>query len=141
MASCPVISDPYMDYFRVKERLLKEYRKYKDDFIIAFDFDDTVFDTHGNYWAYDKILALLCAWQEHAYLICWTASKEERYPQIKQHLEGWGVYPDAINENAPWIEERGRKIYANAYLDDRCGLGIIYRALKEIYEEEIAHGG
>lgn len=135
----PMISDPYMDYLRVKNRLRKEYREHKDKFIIAFDFDDTVFDTHNNDWAYDKILGLLCAWQEHAYLICWTASNEDRYPQIRDHLEDWGLYPDAINENAPWIEDRGRKIYANAYLDDRAGLKIVYLALKDIYEEEIAN--
>lgn len=129
-----------MYFERVKLRLLDEYNKYKDNFIIAFDFDDTVFDTHKNDWQYDQILALLQKWDTHAYLICWTASKADRYPMIMEHLEKYGVRPDAINENAPWIEEQGRKIYANAYLDDRAGLEIIYHALDEIYEEEIAHG-
>lgn len=135
------ISDPYMDYLHVKQRLLEEYREHGNNFIIAFDFDDTVLDTHHNGWEYNKVLALLCAWQEHAELICWTASKEERYPDITQYLESWGLYGVAINENAPWIEERGRKIYANAYLDDRAGLEIIYRALKEIFEEEVVNEG
>lgn len=131
------ISDPYMDYLHVKQRLLEEYREHGNNFIIAFDFDDTVFDTHHHDWKYNKILDLLEKWNNHAYLICWTASREDRYPEIRAHLMYYDVYPDAINANAPWIEERGRKIYANAYLDDRAGLEIIYRALNEIYEEEI----
>jgi len=134
-----MLIDPYMDYERVKERLVTEYRKYGNKFIIAFDFDNTVYDTHNNGCSYEAMLELLKKWRPHAYLICWTASKEERYPLIFDYLLSRGVRPDAINSNAPWIEEQGRKIYANAYLDDRCGLSVIYRALNEIYEEEIAN--
>lgn len=131
--------DLYEIYERVKLRLLDEYHKYGEKFIIAFDFDDTIYDTHFNGWRYNNVESLLKKWQKHAYLICWTASKEDRYPLIKRHLSDCGIRADAINENAPWIEDRGRKIYANAYLDDRAGLEIILRALNEIYEEEIAN--
>lgn len=138
MVQYPAISDPYMDYLRVKERLRREYREHGGCFIIAFDFDDTVFDTHHNGWMYDKVIELLRNWQGYAYLICWTASPEWRYDEIHEYLKRLGIYPKAINRNAPWIEDHSRKIYANALLDDRTGLSIIYRALKEIYEEEIA---
>lgn len=96
-----LLIDPYMDYARVKERLLNEYRKLGNKFIIAFDFDDTVYDTHKNGWLYKAMFELLDCWAPHAYLICWTASTEERYPFIKEYLRLRGVRPDAINQNAP----------------------------------------
>lgn len=132
--------DPYELYDRVKSRLLDEYRKYGNRFIIAVDFDDTIYDTHANGWLYKHVFSTIDKWQKHAYIICWTASKEDRYPLIRDYFEKRSLRLDAINENAPWIEDRGRKIYANAYLDDRAGLSIILKALDEIYEEEIENG-
>ncbi len=129
--------DPYMIYERIKLRMIDELNKYGDKFIIAVDFDDTVFDTHEHDWEYNRVLKLLKKWSPHAYIICWTASKESRYPVIKELFSRNGIELDAINENAPWIEDRGRKIYANVYLDDRAGLETVCQALEEVYKEEI----
>lgn len=128
------VSDPYINYETTIGRLRREYEKY-GKLIIAFDFDDTVFDTHYNGWAYDKVIALLQRWRPHAYLICWSASGEERYPRMRAHFHANNIPFDAINENAPWMDNGCRKIYANAYLDDRCGMATIYNILLELIEE------
>lgn len=39
-------------------------------------------------------------------------------PQIKEHLEEYGIPFDAINEN-PYEAQATRKLYADVYVDDR----------------------
>lgn len=122
--------DPYLSQHRAIARLLEEYERY-GRLIIAFDFDDTVFDTHENNWTYCNVSALLREIKklDCAYIICWTASLPERYPFIRDYLNEHNIPFDAINENAPGIEDKGKKIYANIYLDDRAGLPAAYEAL------------
>lgn len=129
-----IVCDPYISPGRIYNRLLREYKKY-GRLIIAFDFDDTVFDTHNNDWEYPGVIRLLQRWRPYAYLICWSASEESRYPMMLDHFERMGIPCDAINENAPWIENRGRKIYANAYLDDRSGIYPVWKALNTLITE------
>lgn len=127
--------DPYLDAERVYTRIRDEFLKY-GRLIIAFDFDDTIFNTHNNEgWHYDKIIKLLQRWRPYAYMICWSASTEARYPKMRDYMEWFEIPCDAINANAPWIEERGRKIYANIYLDDRAGMNTSYWALERLISE------
>ena len=125
------MGDPYLEGLRVYDRLRREYDQY-GKLIIAFDFDDTVFDTHNNGWKYYDVIKLLRRWKDHAYFICWSASLPERYEFMYKHFAEYGIPCDAINTNAPWISNRGPKIYANAYLDDRAGLPTIYSALERL---------
>lgn len=126
--------DPYLDQERFYQRLRDEYRRY-GKLIIAFDFDDTVYDTHANGWMYEEVIQLLNRWTGHAYFICWSASKAERYPFMQEYFNRVGIPCDAINQNAPWIPIKTRKIYANVYLDDRCGLLCALTALKRLITE------
>lgn len=130
-----MVSDPYLDPTRSLNRLIDEYHKY-GKLIIAFDFDDTVYDTHKNDWQYDRVISLLQELKrlDAGYFICWSASPPTRYPMMKNHFEQKGIPCDAINENAPWIEDRGRKIYANIYVDDRSGLPWAYAILNTLVE-------
>lgn len=128
--------DPYMDVERFYSRIRDEYRKY-GKLIIAFDFDDTVFDTHHNDWQYEAVIQLLNRWTGRAYFICWSASPKERFPMMQEYFDRNGIPCDAINQNAPWLspDMRHRKIYANVYLDDRCGITVAYWALNRLINE------
>lgn len=131
------VIDPYTSHRRLKSRLEGELEKY-GKIIIAVDFDDTVFDTHENGWEYYGVLDTVKAWQQAglADVICWTASTPDRYPLIRSHFLMEDITLDAINENMPYIETRGPKIYANIYLDDRsCGLQEAITILNEILND------
>lgn len=86
--------DFYLDRVNVQDRLLSEYYRH-DSLVIAFDFDDTVYDFHKKGRLYSDVIQLL---------------KENDIPF------------DTINENPPFRNSSSRKIYANAFLDDRAGL-------------------
>jgi hypothetical protein len=136
------ITDPYTSHLRLKRRLRDELTKY-GKLIVAVDFDDTVYDTHENGWRYEGVIDTIKRWQgaDKIYLICWTASLPERYQFIIDYFDGAGIKLDAINENAPWIEAKGPKIYANIYLDDRtCGLQECITILNELYQENKREG-
>lgn len=119
-----LIVDPYKDNGRAYRRLKEEYEKY-GRLIIAVDFDDTVYNTHKHDgWCYLGVIQTLLRWQNNAKIIVWTASLPERYDLIRSTFAAYGIRIDAINENVDGIEQRGPKIYANVYLDDRTfGLG------------------
>lgn len=118
-----IIRDPYTNEDRLYKRLKEEFEKH-GKLIIAVDFDDTVFNTHNNPgWTYTGVVETLLRWQENAEIICWTASLPDRYEFIRGVFNAHGIQLSGININAPGIEPRGPKIYANIYLDDRsCGL-------------------
>ena len=114
-----LIIDPYKDFNRCYQRLKSEYEKY-DRLIIAVDFDDTVYNTHNNEgWCYLGVMQTLLRWKDNAEIICWTASTPDRYELIRSVFNAFGITLSGINCNAPGIEDRGPKIYANIYLDDR----------------------
>ena len=64
--------DYYLNSDNSFERLLDEYQKYKT-LVVAFDFDDTVYDFHKKGRLYSDVINLLRALKEiNCYLICWT---------------------------------------------------------------------
>lgn len=99
--------------------------------IIAYDFDNTVYDYHKKGHTYDDVVALLRkAKQFGCYLIVFTSAEKERYPDIKKYLRDNNIPYDSINENCPDTSNfKGRKIYYNILLDDRAGLISAYRIL------------
>lgn len=132
-----------MDQERALGRLLIEYEKH-GQLIVAFDFDDTVFNTHERPgWEYNQVIELLRKVQPYAYIICWSASVPERYESMWQYFRENNIPCQAINEDAPWIVSHGRKIYANIYLDDRAGLESAYSLLSLFLEtmENYKNGG
>lgn len=138
-----MVIDPYMSEDRALGRLLIEYEKH-GQLIVAFDFDDTVFNTHERPgWKYNQVIELLRKVQPYAYIICWSASAPERYESMWQYFKENNIPCQAINLDAPWVEPRGRKIYANIYLDDRAGLKSAYQLLSLFVEtmENYKQGG
>ncbi len=125
-----------MDYYLNPEnssnRLMEEYSIYKS-LVIAFDFDDTVYDFHNKGRLYNDMIALLKKLKLiNCYLICWTGQEDMVF--VKNYLDQNGIPFDAINENPPFHQSKSKKIYANAYLDDRAGLFQVYNELKYLTE-------
>jgi hypothetical protein len=66
----------------------------------------------------------------NCYLICWTGQEDLEF--VSDYLIKNDIPFDAINENPPFHKSKSRKIYANAYLDDRAGLKQVYSELTEL---------
>jgi len=124
--------DFYLDTENVSNRLLEEYKQY-GSLVVAFDFDDTVYDFHQKGRIYNDVIALLKQLKSiNCYLICWTGQENPEF--VSEYLKSNDIPFDAINENPPFHKSTSRKIYANAYLDDRAGLHQVYQELKYLTE-------
>jgi hypothetical protein len=121
-----------MDFYRNSEnasnRLLEEYKEH-NSLVVAFDFDDTVYDFHKKGRLYNDVIQLLKDLRTiNCYLICWTGQHDLEF--VSNYLTENNIPFDAINENPPFHKSTSRKIYANAYLDDRAGLLQTYNDLQ-----------
>lgn len=125
--------DFYLNDENVYKRLEEEYRKYKS-LIIAYDYDDTVFDFHSLGRKYDDVINLIRRWRNHSELIVFTGCSEEKYTGIKNYLYSNDVPFDSINGDSK-IKTNSRKIYYNALLDDRAGLSVTYNALLKLIKK------
>lgn len=126
--------DQYLQPGANKQRLLKEYRLY-GKLIIAYDFDNTVFDYHMDGSTYNNIIDLLRRCHKLGfYLIVFTCNHESKYEQISNYLKQCNIPYNAINENCLDIDFAHNKIYYNILLDDRAGLISAYEDLKYVVE-------
>jgi hypothetical protein len=123
--------DFYLEDVNVVERLVSEWRKYKL-LVIAYDYDNTVYDYHHNGLTFDDVTQLLRDCKEFgAHLVVFTACGEEKYPDIIAYLKANRIPFDAINESPQFVPITGsKKIYYNILLDDRAGLSSAYRCLR-----------
>ena len=125
-------NDDTMDYYLQPEhssqRLLEEYRHYQS-LVVAFDFDDTVYDFHQKGRQYSEVIQLLRDLKKiGCHLICWTGQQDLHF--VASYLNTNAIPFDIINENPPFHQSDSRKIYANAYLDDRAGLRQVFEELR-----------
>jgi len=123
-----------MDFYLNPEnsvlRLMEEYQKYQS-LVVAYDFDDTVYDFHKKGRLYTDVIQLLKELKQiHCFLICWTGQEDLEF--VRTYLLDHHIPFDAINENPPFHPLKSRKIYANAYLDDRAGLRQVFEELNHI---------
>lgn len=126
------MKDRYLQQEESYYRLKTEYEKH-GSLVIAYDFDNTVFDFHSVEDTYPLMIELLQNLKSiNCYLICFT-SKED-IESVKDYLLENGIPFDGINENPPFFKSASPKIYYNALLDDRAGLIQTYNELKLLYE-------
>ena len=129
-----------IDEYLVKER---SYKRLKEEFeahkklIIAYDLDSTVFDYHKKGASYEMVKDLIRKYKNYAYFIVFTSSEPDRYNEIKLILQKENLPYDSINDDAPFIPFKGRKVYYNILLDDRAGLNQTYNELLRLYNEVI----
>lgn len=122
-----------MDFFlnndHCIERLFEEYEKY-GSIIVAYDFDNTVFDYHQKGRSFHKVISLLreCA-EMKFHLTVFTSCNDDRFPFIREYLSSNEIPFNSINETPDFIPFKGRKVYFNILLDDRAGLSAAYEQL------------
>lgn len=125
-----------MDYFlndnNCIERLYQEWEKY-DSLIIAYDYDNTVFDYHGKGYSFESVIELIreCA-KLNFHLIVFTSCESDKYEEISNFLNANSIPFNAINETPEFIASKGRKVYYNILLDDRSGLSSAYVQLWQV---------
>lgn len=127
-------NDPYLNDDNVVRRLLDEWNQY-GILIIAFDYDNTVYDYHNNGVEFPRVIALLRECKLiGAHIVCFTSCDESRYGDIREYLKSKEIPCDAINETPDFIPFKGRKVYFNILLDDRAGLASAYQTLHSAAE-------
>lgn len=108
-------------------RLYEEYKKYRS-LVIAYDFDNTVYDFHKKGNTYWQIITLLQKLKELGCIcICFTANQDEEF--VKSYCKTYNIPLDKLNENPDFFKSNSKKIYYNAFLDDRAGLQQVYQEL------------
>lgn len=123
--------DYYLNEANLIHRLVKEWREY-GQLIIAYDFDNTVFDFHADGHTYGEVIQLLQESKEFgAFLIVYTAREDNELGFVSHYLKSNDIPFDTINEGPPFLPFTGKKLYYNLLLDDRAGLPSAYRVLKE----------
>lgn len=113
---------------RFLNRLINEWEQY-GKIIIAVDFDDTIspfrYDDEEAKFLYNRVWNLLeVSYQTGAYIVCHTACNPDRYTEIKHLFNQNGIPEVYINETPIDLPygNKGSKVYANIFLDDRAGL-------------------
>ncbi|MEL6720428.1 MAG: hypothetical protein AAFP82_17110 [Bacteroidota bacterium] len=124
--------DYYLNQENAFQRIWKEYSNY-EQLIIAYDFDNTIYDCHQKGWTFEQMETLIRDLKSiGCYLIIFTANQDLDF--VKTYCEEKNIPFDAINENAPFTRSNARKIYYNALLDDRAGLKTTYDILVSLTE-------
>lgn len=91
--------------------------------ILAVDFDGTLTEDHcfpqlGT--PKKKIIELVKKYQAAGWIIIlWTCRTGFLLDEAVEFCKEQGIYPDYINENAPYVVPNFRKIFADIYLDDK----------------------
>lgn len=114
---------PYLDSQVCIDRLVA-WKQANGRLIIAYDFDNTVYDYHHQGHDYREVIELIRrAHDVGCYLIVFTGNRDQEL--VERFLLEQGIPFDAINEQAPFLPESlrsARKIYYNLLLDDAAGL-------------------
>ena len=126
----------YKHFFLNTENFLNRLNEYYEKYgqiIVAYDFDDTIYDCRKFGRDYSEIIELIQRLKDFAYLIVFTARPENEYGLVKAFLEKNNIPYNSINEDAPQIplERRCRKVYYHILLDDKAGLLMPYETLLE----------
>lgn len=125
---------PFLNQQNTKARLLEECMKY-NGLIVAFDFDNTIFDTHNNGYDLSEVIKLLreCCKLEGFTMVLFTVEfEQEKLEKKKKYCEEIGIRVDYINESP--ILTGAKKPYYNILLDDRAGLLEAFDNLRFVVE-------
>ena len=120
-------ADPYMNFHNVVQRLKDEYEKH-NNLVIAFDFDNTIYDFHRKGYEFPEVIDLLYrASKLNLTLVCYTGNEDEVL--VRSVCEKNGIRVDYLNESPIKSVSKPHKPYFNILLDDRAGLASAVEAL------------
>ena len=80
--------DTYIDHKNVVKRLVDEY-KFHGGLVVAYDFDNTVYDYHKKGDTYDMVVDLLKTLEKvpGISLVVWTGTANERHDFVRVYLQ------------------------------------------------------
>jgi len=128
-----MLTDPYFSTDRNVDRLLEQY-KLHGKLIVAFDFDDTIYDYHKKGYGYDKVRMLLLQCHNIGFSLIMLSTKEDDGELQANKEEAAciiGIPPKVIWVNEGPIMPKAKKPFFNIYLDDKAGLGQAYDILNQ----------
>lgn len=124
-----------------KKRLLEEYRKY-GSLIVAFDYDNTIFDYHNKGGDYSCVIELLksCTILGFEMILLSTEESENKIVEKQTECLKMGIGNSINNIIIPPFRSsrlfpNSKKPYYNILLDDRAGLEESYEILKYVVDE------
>ena len=114
-------------------RLMDEYEKY-GSLVVGFDFDNTIYDTHGLGFDYSEVIELLRECKELGFTLClYTAEQDEEHLKWKiEYCKEQGIAPDYVNES-PLLNGTVKPFFS-ILLDDRASLETSWMHLKTVVE-------
>lgn len=126
-------SHPY-NHVKCCERLTREYLAHEGQLLVAFDFDNTVFDYHGEGGDYSCVINLLREAKSLGMkLILFTTEDNMERQLIKEcWCEQNGIAPDYVNKSPVMVGSI--KPYYNILLDDRAGLVAAFDQLSAVID-------
>lgn len=130
------MDDRYLSKKETRQRLYDEWKKYGKGFIIAYDFDNTVYDYHNRGDLFPQVVQLLRRAEKFgAFFIVFTGCDDESVEfKVQPYLNAAGIPYDNINRDKPGITNTSRKIYYNILLDDRAGLHSAFNDLRHVLD-------
>lgn len=125
--------DEYLSQENAVNRLLKEWED-NGRLIIAYDFDNTVYDEGNTGEEHNQVIELLRACQSvGCIMIVFTCRPPKEYHIVKKYLDTIGLRHDYINENVPDLGfETSNKIFFNILFDDRAELSSAYEIMVNV---------
>jgi len=133
----PLRDDPYCYTDACIERLWNEYKTH-GNLVIAFDFDNTIYDFHGVGTSYPSMLELLRRCKKlKLTLVCYTGNTDTQF--IQDYCASYGVTFDYLNESPIVSTSVPHNPYFSILLDDRAGLrsafDTVFAVLHKIEED------
>lgn len=126
------MTDPYLSIIQTTKRLVSEWMKH-GDIIVAYDYDNTVYDFHEKGHTFTMVKELLREVGDMGgKFIVYSCSPKSRHEEIKTYLTSENIPFDYINEPAVRLgdfDDGSGKLFYSIFLDDRAGLTSAYMAL------------
>jgi hypothetical protein len=127
------MNDRYFSTAQSIKRLMSQYKEH-GKLIIAFDFDDTVFDYRQKGDTFHKIHRLLREAKKRGYtLILFTCREGMAQVLASKWCFSNGFGPDYLNDSP--VGNGGTKPYYNLLLDDKAGLRQASFILEQFLEQ------
>lgn len=129
------MEDRYSRTEQQVDRLVSDWMAY-GSIIVAYDFDNTIYDYHNVGDTYNAVEEqLIQLGHMGCFMVCFTSCDPDRYPQIRNYLRERGIPCHGINIDSEKVPFKGRKIYYNVLYDDRAGLGQTLDVMSQVIDE------